>query len=428
MTEKKGRSHIPPPPPPIASKPRTPLGIAKPPPPSTRTSRRVSESAIKPSASTAATTATTTPLTNGVTPGQGPGGDDKPKPPTKPFKLTRAFSSGSVTLPGFGKKAKRKSKILEAELLKDSVTTPTAKDDSEPAVRNWNGFIKENGNETTTDFKPQTITKPQKTLAKPSAIHVSDSSLVESEVPTNGLGSEVAGDFSSKGALENRELPPIPSDSDQDASRGWGNDVGGGGVGSALTNQIKDLPKRGGENRSHLTVGGGGGGGESGNSRESSPRGGGRRSVSPHPNTPPTSFDSNSSRKQFRPLPPTPQFSDEDDDMNLLPGSRDSPRRGSKVSDDASKLLDATADQTEASGNSIWEDEAFAKQEAELKEQSTNTSTSSLTPATQEPSTQESVEMTGEEVRSYTVGDIVTTYSYALPVRVRILQVRTPLC
>ena len=102
------------------------------------------------------------------------GDTSKPKPPSKPFKLSRAFSSGSVNMPSFGKlgKGKKTGKLKNAESSagNDAMTTiRNGIDESESSPR-----------------KPPAVTlkqqtKPPPLLPKPTA-QITESSVVDHEL------------------------------------------------------------------------------------------------------------------------------------------------------------------------------------------------------------------------------------------------------
>lgn len=346
----------------------------------------------------------TTPLTNGGLPG---GEVAKPKPPTKPSKLTRAFSSGSITLPSFGKSkaARRKSKNVEAQITNLKET----EQESDPLAGKANGVkengVKENGKEPS--WKLPGIGTMPKLQARGSLMKysVSDSLLTDRDLPPLPLPLPQP---DHREMLEARGLSPIPDSDPQLPVRAGENPP------VVLSSSPKDFP----EVRT-LNVNGSPSLLKKNGYEEIEIKAG---NVSPFSNTPPTSFDSNSSRKQFRPLPPTPPLSDEDDDF--VPNA-DSFQASDlpEAHGDSALVEDVNANGTET----FAEDENLTYQEiavdvaletSDAKEVASSSSKEpSVSSSTALPTTQEA-----DETQSYTVCDIINTYSYALPVRVRILQ------
>lgn len=143
---------------------------------------------------------------------------------------------------------------------------------------------------------------------------------------------------------------------------------------------------------------------------------------------PPGSEEMDPNANNFRPLPKTPPNSDyNDEELSLVP---------SPVGNEAPMELrnghaEAEQDHNESSLNVVGSGvkvhiDAAADASPELQaatagndvKDSSIISDSSLPPPAEQPSTEE----TEEDLRDYTIGEVVTTYSYALPARVRILQ------
>lgn len=378
----------------------------------------------------------------------------KPKPPSKPSKLTRAFSSGSMTFGRIGK-AKKKSKnadnAADPDCHDESGTNTTVAAAMTPVWNgngivkdgvNGNGIIGENGNGKEKD-QPwklpgieaakggKKILKPPKTL-KPSSN--SELSIVDHGLPpVPGQEEPDCQDH-----FEKRELPPIPQKEEAEspapplprhmsaklmARASWcGGDVKGVWQNRAMPTTVDEAPPIG--NVSPLPL----------------------RDVklvmangepSPIPETPPFLVDSDPNIRSFRPLPKTPPLSDDDDDDFRMstPDTQDTPKPRPKETEspyvnvesprgDANKAIPSPPPPLEPVGEN--DDKPTTANEAERMSTGSpavsrhSTSSSSSNPAIQ-TSIQQAEEMT-DGLRNYTIGEIVSTYSYALPVRVTVLQ------
>lgn len=442
------------------------------------------------------------PLTNGVV----PHGDEKVSSPDtsskqkRHFKLTRAFTSGSLRIGKTKKKSKNTTSKDDCEITAPVMATAMKR-------RTIIGGISEDGEDLWRLPGIDNISKVKLKSPKPLASSASDSSLLGRElppVPNQGKPAD------SRELLLNRELPPLPSpkedttrtqnispspplvssdantdvlgqqantqstisvtsdeggpmyintlspkdasptcdtpspiDSNPTEASASSNDMGptyvnaqslkDADANSSLKNDVNpatptstkvtspSTPLRNGTTPDSLAM----------DTAEM------LKQISMLPELPSCSEETDPNANNFRPLPKTPPNSDpNDEEMGRLvpsPVSTGVPKErrdglgeaeqnhdesslnavGNGVKDnltdapDASPELpagrDMTVEENKLAGNNV--------------KGSSSVSGSSLTPVEQ-PSTQE----TDNELRDYTIGEVVTTYSYALPARVRILQ------
>lgn len=325
----------------------------------------------------------------------------KPNPPSKPFKLTRAFSGGSVTLPAFGKKTKKKSKSAEN-------TNPENKDDSITPIKNGT----ENGNEIKMNGVHGSRTKEEekwklpgimeasgKKLKYPKTLKagaVSDSTLLLRELPPiPDQGPD------SRELLGYRELPPLPH-----PEAGTDTQSSSPHLVTSSDARTKELGE---QNKTQSTSGSGNEGVPTYVNVLPLEDGG---SLPPLPETPPNSEDADT---KFRPLPQSPPLSDYDDDEEMNSGEAAKLNQASNIEESNSRknLPDTSpellVDETGTGDTSSRED----------GKGSPGVSNSSLIP--DDPPTAPETEII-DEPRDYTIGEIVGTYSYALPVCVKVLQ------
>lgn len=169
-----------------------------------------------------------------------------------------------------------------------------------------------------------------------------------------------------------------------------------------------------------------------------------KRELSPIPETPPTSDDSDSGIK-LRPLPKTPPYPDYDEDdgkiAGALSGQKDgfvNPERnedcGSKVEGNGESQantdtpyhspeppVDVTSMQEETTAAAAVSDLSPGLPTVHVTDLSPGLPTIHVTHAADNTIGAEIVD-TREAVPDYTIGEIVSSYSYAFPARVRILQ------
>lgn len=392
MADKRSQNSVPPqpPPPPSVLKSASPLG----------------ETAVDPSAPQ---------LTNGVVQEkpQKASIPPKPKPPSKPFKITRAFSSGSMTFGRIGKARKKSKNSMENENPENediNIATTPAKNETinellnESEEKEKNSLWKLPGIET--------ASKMQGKLLKSRAI--SDSSLLDRELPQ-------LPDQKSRELLENRELPPLPPPEPDAAAQSMSASPlllpsPGTRESELLGQPSKALSTSASNNEgiipTYVNV-------QSpiGNDNLGSKE----KTLSPVPGTPPNAEDSSDlNANSFRPLPQSPPLSDYEDELGVAqsPVCSDMPTEKQNgfieteqanldTKDKASKGLMGAPD---ASSHELPIDKTATDRDG-VEGSSKSIITPSDLPATQQ-----------EELRDYTIGEIVSTYSYALPVCVKILQ------
>lgn len=377
-------------------------------------------------------TAAGLPLTNGVhaledvdrvstltpkTPG-------KPKTPVKPSKLTRAFSSGSI---GFGKigKSRKNSKVKNVARTTQSPNTNEVA--PSPAAGNENEN-EQNGTEKDALWKlPGIGTIPK--LKSPKALKassLSDSCILERELPPVPGDSEVS-DPLNRELLENRKLPPIPNSDLEPAKQDTplpsspvphqekilvsagenaieSSELASAGTKIPLVNGHGVFTAREGDLDTNGVL-------------SSSPPG----EATPIEATPtPVDADLDSSgRMEFRPLPLTPPL---DDEMSVETQSLDDLNAALSEPASAEVMMADTTTTTDKKE----EDKVFEEPGSPVKNDSSGTSlmTSSLSsesfPTTEDPDPRG--EEDEGELRDYTIGEIISTFSYALPARVKIVQ------
>lgn len=375
MADKRSRSSVPPKPPPPPSVMKSALGETPPP------------------AVTAYVANPPAPLTNGgiLEKPDKTSIPSKPKPPSKPLKVTRAFSSGSMTFGRIGK-TRKKSKPNSIENVNpndvEGATTPATN-----KVNEVNELLNGNNKEEEKDSLwklpgIETACKMQGKLLKSRAI--SDSSLLDRKLPP-------VPDQESRELLVNRELPPLPPPEPDAAAQSTSASpllsASPGTRDSELLGQSsKALSTSTSDNLGFIAT----------YVNVQSP---GNDKL---PETQPNAEDCDLNASNFRPLPKTPDYDDELD--------------GDVPTEQQNGIIEADQTNLDSRGKDNLTDTLNASQELTIDKAAKDrdgSSKSSLTPS--DLPTMQQAEM-NKELRDYTIGEIVNTYSYALPVCVKILQ------
>ena len=398
-------------------------------------------------------------LTNGVggaedTEKVGVGGTTKPKPPSKPSKLARAFSSGTIGRIAKAKKKKNADAAVDLDSHDENGTNTTVTVAVTTPVLNGNGTIKdgmdgngiskENGNgkekdqpwklpgiEAIKGGKRQHLKSPKTRKASSS----SEPSIVDRELPPVPRQEEP----DCQDHFERRELPPIPQEEAESpplrshksakmmARASWcGGDLKGIGLNKTTpTTTIDEAPIVG--NVSPLLL------------RDVKSMANGEYSSLPE--TTPTSVDSDPSNRIFRPLPKTPPLSEcDDDDLQAsTPDTQDTPSAVKLCPNETeSPYVNVESPRVETSipsppsppepagtsGDKVMNTSEAADQTSNGSPAISRHSVSSSSGSNQavQASNQQAEEVSADPLRDYTIGEIVSTYAYALPVRVTVLQ------
>ncbi len=446
MADKKTKGSIlPPPPPPAPSKVLSPNG-------------RLMEPAH-----TATSSSSSPPLTNGHAEGTVTNGyktdNNKPKSSSKPSKLTRAFSSGSMTLPSFNKlgKGRKSSKTKQApdtdwfaeptDNNGDSPKTPNMPDTSGGGVGVVATTTITNGE---TDEKSQwklpgigTVSKLQQrksvpSMTKPPLLPKPNSNILLSEQDHGSalpppppsppppqqapLPSNVSTDNI---AASQRELPPIPSvpilnpnSAGRELPPVPSLNLGDGTIDdvvAASTIMEEETTQEFSCPANDVSL--------------STPERNIDRRYSPLPKTPPKDSRDNG----YRPLPKSPAQSDDEENedvRNSLTTSSDLSNFSLVEENSGNESTKETVDSPQAcidgkltSVVETQEEESSFIASQEAPSTSTYVNLTDVNGRGDLPSSLDYQDGQDEvEIRDYTIKEIITTYSYALPVRVRVLQ------
>ena len=373
------------------------------------------------------------PLTNGVV----PHGDEKlitpPGKQKRQFRLTRAFTSGTL------KVGKPKKKTKTASKDDSEIETPVVAVDV-PKRRGVIGGISEDSEDVWKLPGIADLSKVKLKSPKLKASSVSDSSLLGRELPPVPDHDE-ATTADPREQFGKRELPPLPSPAEEDASHMQSASPSPPSIGTRYDQQdpVSAAITNGGDCISSKEVT------PTGDSDDTNPMyvntlpflAGSEDDMGPtyvnttslkdvningiNPSIHAAPICNGSTEEvlaQIAQLPELPPGTEDLDSSCIHPLPKTSPNDEelgpSSVTSDVpmEQQNGLEHNQETITGNETAKDEGDANSGTLSVSDS-----SSLSPADQ-PTSQE----VQEEVRDYTIGDVITTYSYALPVRMRILQ------